>query len=260
MDKNLFVKLLGWKATLVNGDTLVMDRWQWLSKKLPVRKIKSKEYNLLDIGCGSGAFTIGSASFGYKSIGLSWDEINQKKAQERASICKQDATFEVCDVRELDKRKDLQNTFEYIICTENIEHIINDVKLMSDMNNCLVPGGILLLTTPNKNLIPIWGDECDFPDQPVEDGGHVRLGYNEQDCINICKKTGFELISIEYCSGFFSQKITGLFRFLYIKINYLVAWSMILPLRLLPIILDKIIPSTGYSICIVAKKSNTVKE
>lgn len=259
MDTNLIVRLFGWKATLINGDTLVMDRWKWLSKKLPVRKSKSESYNLLDVGCGSGAFTIGGASKGYKSLGLSWDKNNQLKAQKRANICQKDASFEVWDVRDLDKKKELINTFEYIICTENIEHIINDVKLMNDMNNCLVEGGVLLLTTPNKNLVPMWGDDYAYTENPIEDGGHVRLGYDEQDCISICKKTGFELISIEYCSGFFSQKITGLFRFLG-KMDYLFAWSVILPLRVLPILFDKIIPYTGYSICIVAQKINTSKE
>ena len=36
---------------------------------------------LIDIGCGSGAFSIGAALRGYNSLGLSWDERNQQVAE-----------------------------------------------------------------------------------------------------------------------------------------------------------------------------------
>ena len=44
--------------------------------------------NLLDVGCGSGAFTIGAARMGYDALGLSWDARNQSVAAERAAIAK----------------------------------------------------------------------------------------------------------------------------------------------------------------------------
>jgi len=34
---------------------------------------------LLDIGCGSGAFTLKSSCLGYNSTGLTWDKNNAKK-------------------------------------------------------------------------------------------------------------------------------------------------------------------------------------
>jgi 2-polyprenyl-3-methyl-5-hydroxy-6-metoxy-1,4-benzoquinol methylase len=41
------------------------------------------------------------------------------------------------------------------LCFENIEHILNDSKLMVDMGRCLKPGGTLLLTTPYVHYKPI---------------------------------------------------------------------------------------------------------
>jgi SAM-dependent methyltransferase len=69
----------GFPATLIHGDTLVLDRWLWISRHLTSVRAGSKR--LLDVGCGSGAFTIGLALLGYKALGLSWDERNQSQGR-----------------------------------------------------------------------------------------------------------------------------------------------------------------------------------
>jgi len=105
MDRSALVRLVGFPATLVHGDHLVLDRWFWLKARLP--KTRNDE-RLLDVGCGSGAFSIGAALRGYRALGLSWGERNQSVAKERAIYCKApSAQFEVLDIRELARRADL---------------------------------------------------------------------------------------------------------------------------------------------------------
>lgn len=167
--KSLLVRAIGFPATLIHGDTLVLDRWIWLKHRLPYVQNAEK---FIDIGCGTGAFTIYASLKGYNALGLSWDERNQNVARERAVICKaQSARFEVQDVRQLDERQDLVNQFDIAICFENIEHIINDQKLMTDIAMCLKPGGKLLLTTPNYNYS--WQN---FPNEKLsKSGGDIVL-------------------------------------------------------------------------------------
>jgi SAM-dependent methyltransferase len=254
--KSFLVRLFGFPATLIHGDTLVLDRWHWLKKHLPAIPMGSK--HLLDVGCGSGAFTIGSARRGYKALGLSWDERNQRVAQQRAAICKvSSAEFEVQDVRQLDQRFDLQNSFDVVVCCENIEHILNDRKLMVDISHCLKSGGTLLLTTPNFNYIPISkGDEGPFSE--FEDGGHVRRGYTPERLTDLCASAGLKVLKIGYCSGFISQKVTALLRTAS-KLHPLVGWVLILPLRVLPPLGDpwisKITSWPGFLITLIATKA-----
>src|SRR5215831_19166903 len=87
MYKSVLVRLFGFPATLVHGDTLVLDRWRWLKRRLPQTANGEK---LIDVGCGTGAFTIGAARRGYVALGLSWDERNQAEATRRAAICRAD--------------------------------------------------------------------------------------------------------------------------------------------------------------------------
>lgn len=254
MDKSLLVRIFGFPATLIHGDPLISDRWRWLKKRLPEA---GNGECLVDVGCGSGAFSIGAALKGYNSLGLTWDERDRNVAKERARICKANsARFEVLDVRNLDGRNDLVGQFDVAICFENIEHIINDRKLIVDIAACLKPGGRLLLTTPNMNYRPISRGD-DGPFSLVEDGGHVRKGYTGAMLEELCSHAKLTPENISYCSGFLSQKITFLQRALS-QIHPLVGWCAILPLRFLPPLFDtfitKLIRWPSFSICLEATK------
>jgi len=249
------VRMFGFQAALIHGDTLVLDRWLWLKQHLP--PVPSGSKWMLDVGCGSGAFTIGVARRGYRALGLSWDERNQNTARERASICNVAlAEFEVMDVRHLDQRVDLTERFEIVVCCETIEHILNDQKLMIDMSRCLKSGGTLLLTAPNFNYRPMTRSDRG-PFSQVEDGGHVRRGYTPDNLKILCASAGLRVSQIGYCSGFVSQKITALMRMVF-AVHTLLGWGLILPLRALPPMLDSwisaIVRWPGFSITLVATK------
>jgi len=177
-------------------------------------------------------------------------------AQERAKICKVDAKFEVLDVRQLDSRTDFIGKFDALVCTENIEHILDDAKLMRDMAACLKPGGAIYLTSPNEDYRPMTKDDLG-PFVPIENGGHVRKGYSAERLRELCDQAGLQAEEISFCSGFLSQKTTALLRKL-ANVNHLAGWAATLPLRVLPPLLDGPISSAlrwpGFSICLVARK------
>jgi SAM-dependent methyltransferase len=253
--KSGLVRILGFPATLIHGDTLVLDRWLWLKQYLPV--VPSGSRSLVDVGCGTGAFTIGAARRGYRALGLSWDTRNQTVAQERAKICKAEtAAFQVQDVRRLDERPDLSEQFDIAICCECIEHILDDVKLMQDIARCLKPQGMLLLTTPNLSFKPMAYDNENL--SRVEDGGHVRRGYSPDDLTLLCQRSGFDVMKVEYCSGVLSQKLTSAKRVMENSSSEMISWPLVLPFRLLPPVLDAVVTRTmnwpDYSITLVARK------
>jgi SAM-dependent methyltransferase len=254
VNKSMLVRLFGHRATLVHGDTLVLDRWRWLLRRLP--RTRNGE-RLLDVGCGSGAFTIGAALRGYDSLGLSWDERNQAVAAERASLSGADsARFEVCDVRRLGQRQDLAGQFDVALCFENAEHILDDFRLMRDIATCLKPGGRLYFTAPYYYYRAIT-DGDNGPFLKTEEGWHVRRGYTRGMLLELCEAAGLTCEDISFCSGFVSQKVTWLLRVL-TRVQYVLAWGVTLPLRPLPPLLDPLVTRiTGwpaYSICMEAYK------
>lgn len=242
--RELLIRVAGFPATLVHHDTAVWDRWRWLSARLP--KISQGSKAVLDVGCGSGAFTIGLALRGYDAVGLTWDPRDRAVAERRAELCGAETVrFELQDARSLDQRVDLQGQFDAVICCEVIEHILNDAKLVQDMARCLKPGGVILLTTPFARANPISAEDLG-PLSSVEDGGHVRRGYVREDLEQLFTQAGLAVSEVSYCTGLLSQKITMLMRSIG-RVNPIVGWALIAPLRILPPLLDGALSQlTGY--------------
>lgn len=254
MLKDSLVKLIGWPMPLLHFDTGVVDRWLWLRKRLPPAL---GSQSLIDIGCGTGAFTIGAALRGYQALGLSWDGRNQQVAAGRAAMCKaMTARFEIQDVRSLDVRRDLAGTFDVAILCEVIEHVLDDHKLMRDAAGCLQPGGTLLLTTPNIELHAI-DPRHNGPFSAIEDGGHVRKGYSAERLRELARGAGLVADRISYCTGPVSQMAIWI-HFHLSRIHPLLGWAAIHPLRPLPIALDPVVGRVSrwpwYSICLEAHK------
>jgi SAM-dependent methyltransferase len=253
--KVILVKVFGYRLLLMLGDTLVLDRYFWLKQHLPETH---QGETLLDVGCGSGAFTLAAAARGFHSIGISWDERNQDEAEKmaRRTHLADKAKFKTLDIRKLDEQKSFAEKFNFCINFENIEHIIDDRKLMIDIYDCLKPGGILLFTSPYFFLNPISSSDKG-PFSHIEDGGHVRRGYTWTMLRELCGEAGFEIEQISGCSGYFSQKITRVYRALF-DIHPLLAWLVILPLRPLPPLLDNLVRQifgvADYSVCMIAVK------
>ena len=70
-------------------------------------------------------------------------------------MCLDHIAFKDLDLRKLDKFQSPERKINVIVCTETIEHILDDLKLMTDLNKFLNGGGRLLLTAPYNYYIAV---------------------------------------------------------------------------------------------------------
>lgn len=227
--ERILLSLIGFPATVLYGDAAVFDRWRWLA-----RHILKGEGRTLDVGCGSGAFTIYAALQGQQATGISFDARNNAVAVDRARRLGvgERTVFIDGDIRNLGEIAPRIGQFDQVICFETIEHILNDKKLIDDIRAVLRPGGKVLLTAPYKYYRHLPGDGI----SEVEDGGHVRWGYTHEELREIFEANGFDIRAEEYISGWVSQMLVRVYRILPPLIGARLAWGMVFPLRVLQII------------------------
>jgi len=100
--------------------------------------------SVLDIGCGTGAeLTIPLAKWHSETTFFAVDEDERSIAAARASVDFPNLTF--CLVGNLD----LARRFDAAIASEVLEHVERPEEFLAYLNDRLVPGGWLILTTPN---------------------------------------------------------------------------------------------------------------
>jgi SAM-dependent methyltransferase len=97
----------------------------------------------------------------------------------------------------------LLGKFDLIFASEVIEHLVDDRRLFETLCDHLADDGVLVITTPNKVFVQQMGKMLPGFDSvsPTQDGGHVRIGYDHDDLLNLAKGLPVVVISRSYLAG-----------------------------------------------------------
>ena len=130
----------------------------------------------LDLGCGEGRHCFGAYMseeidvFGFdmslSDVGKAKENFDQFNENTSTKSC----NFGVADAKKLPFK---DNTFDFIICSEVLEHIIDYQSALSEINRILKPEGKLVVSVPK--FFPewiCWKLSIDYQNTP---GGHVRI-------------------------------------------------------------------------------------
>lgn len=145
---------------------------------------------VLDAGCGNGMLSYASFRKGNRVRGISIKEKEVERCRRffngYLGIPEERLQFEVRNLYDLDESDGL---YDEIICSEVIEHLADDRRVIAAFRDRLKPGGLLHLCTPN----------ADHPDNRAhhldekEQGGHVRPGYTSESLRNLLEDSGFSI-------------------------------------------------------------------
>ncbi len=114
---------------------------------------KQKPQKILDAGCGRG-FYLKSLSFYPFIIEIHGVDINESHIKKAKTICD--------DKRTTVKKASLyslpypDNYFDFVICSEVLEHLKDDRKALKEIKRVLKPKGTLIITVPNIIFPFLW--------------------------------------------------------------------------------------------------------
>jgi ubiquinone biosynthesis O-methyltransferase len=110
---------------------------------------------VLDIGCQYGVFSFYLAQKGAKVTGMDisrrWIDRCRREAEDKYGDKELD--FLVGDAQQLPFE---DKSFDIVVCSEVVEHVDHPGNVMSEINRVLVPGGVLVLSTPNTASYYVW--------------------------------------------------------------------------------------------------------
>jgi 2-polyprenyl-3-methyl-5-hydroxy-6-metoxy-1,4-benzoquinol methylase len=143
----------------------------------------------LDAGCGNGALAYAAYRRGNDVLGVTNDAAQVQRAMALFYSFGADPKrmkFEILNLYDLDK---LKVKFDQIICSETLEHIRDDKKIIYSFFDLLNEGGVLHLCCPNADHPSHRLGRVDAP----EDGGHVRDGYTSESYRKLLEPAGFRI-------------------------------------------------------------------
>jgi len=133
-----------------------------------------------------------------------------------------------------------QETFDFAICVDVLEHIEEDTKVMKNINRSLKSGGYFLMHSPS-----IYSEEDADGDESFVDE-HARPGYSKSDIRKKLEGSGFNVVDVAYTYG-----TKGHFAWELI-IKYPMLWLNKIKLWALPIMAIYYIPVLPLSLLLMA--------
>ena len=116
---------------------LIVSTCEQLSRQL------GRRLSVLDVGCGNGSNSLPVASLGHELLGIDISPKSIEYASGRNPFPK--ARFKFHDLAE----EPLSEKFDFLVCSEVLEHLPDPGPLVRAMTEVLEPGGLLIITIPN---------------------------------------------------------------------------------------------------------------
>ncbi len=218
-----------------------------------------KQWKLLDAGGGFGqydSFLIRSFSnVMVKSVDVKEDYLNDCRRYFQNDIDNGKITFEKADLLEYNE----DSEYDAVLCVDVLEHIEDDVLVMTNMVKSLKKGGYFIMHSPSDLAGKDAGEDEFFVEE------HARAGYSKEELDEKLRKAGFDSTQIRYTYGSFGH--AGWV----ILIKYPMLWLTRAGLAVLPVLvfyyLITLLPGllllrldmmkeneTGAGICALARK------
>lgn len=210
-----------------------------------LNKYSFNKERVLDIGCGVGTIDFFLASMGKRVLGVDISKNGISVALRSSSNLGLEnmVNFIVGDVSDLD----INEQFDLIICSEVLEHIVDDHLIVTKMKKLLKKNGIIITSSPSSNA-PLY--KLGMLEKFDKEVGHIRR-YTESEFVSLFESSGFSVLEKIKTEGiirnfFFTNSFGGF------MLRFLKRWPFS---KLISFLDDMTIPILGESnIYLVLKK------
>lgn len=146
--------------------------------------------DVLDAGSGNGYLSWLAYQSGARVVAMNYEQEQVEKARQFLLGFRKADPARLCfEQRNLYDLSTETRTFDEIICSEVLEHLLRDADVVKEFYQILRPGGVLHLCCPYRLHPRHQAEVLDLG----ETGGHVRPGYTEMDYRALLEPLGFKI-------------------------------------------------------------------
>jgi SAM-dependent methyltransferase len=177
----------------------------YLRKMLERVIADSRPANVLNAGAGEGLYSsllLGLPSKQVLELDVSYTQNFRKLADSRQRLLAASLTaIPLGDV-----------SVDLILCSEVLEHIVEDELALDELTRVLSPSGWLLISVPTPPA--------------VFDPAHVREGYRLRELADLLAKRGLEIVKAQFCMHAFFRFFLTRYRAGFVPrfLAYLLSW------------------------------------
>lgn len=148
------------------------------------QNIRTEEpLRILDFGCGWGEFLLMCDQFGFKCYGIDFAPDRQKYAHIPILPGFSELNFALSGAR---------NFFHAITLFEVLEHLADPLKILQELNELMMPGGILILETPDCTGVANISNRREY--DKIDPLNHIN-GFTPATLRQIAENAGFQSIN-----------------------------------------------------------------
>jgi len=185
--RKLFYRLL---------DILLLRTWHIHKEIKKWQQQNPGSRQILDAGCGFAQY-----SFWMSGLYPDWNIKAVDVKDDYLADCRvffgktgrNNVQFEVADLTKYSN----PNAYEFVLCVDVMEHILEDVEVFKNFNASLRPGGMVLISTPSDK----GGSDTDHNEGESFIGEHVRDGYPIEEIKHKLNTAGFNKVEARYAYG-----------------------------------------------------------
>jgi methionine biosynthesis protein MetW len=161
--------------------------------------IKKGQHVILDIGCGAGNLGefLKKNAYAKEVIGVELDLTATAEASTKLDSVI-NANLNLTNVTEV-LRKYNKESFDYIVCADVLEHLVDPWNVLNDLRKYLKPGGHVVISLPNVRHWSVWlplilRGRWEYCDSGIMDRTHLRF-FTLSSAIELLKEARLDVVT-----------------------------------------------------------------
>jgi 2-polyprenyl-3-methyl-5-hydroxy-6-metoxy-1,4-benzoquinol methylase len=179
-----------------------------LMRELIADQVVKRFDTALDVGCNAGVYSRILSDYGFRRVlGIDIDAEQVARAVAAFATASSERTieFRVANAEEMDRAL----RYDFLLCTEVIEHTSRPERVIENLAAALAPGGVAVVTLPNAFSMPYWIARLSYrvrkkPRDPVFED---HLKYPFWRALHLFDRHGLEVVRTTGTNLWFDARV-----------------------------------------------------